>query len=116
MDCSRFVPSQCKAYCCTSFPIEKTLYVSHFFNRQRTVTREEKIDEQHVLPITDDGYCCFLSKDYHCVIYDERPELCREFGKGSSDLMKCPFMDAAGKDRPEADKHRLLKIQRGQAP
>jgi Fe-S-cluster containining protein len=116
MDCSRFVPGQCKAYCCTSFPIEKNLYVSQYFNRQRPVIREDEIDDQFVLPITSDGYCCFLSSDYKCVIYEDRPTLCRDFGKGSTDLMKCPFMDSQGKDRSEVEKKRLLKIQRGQAP
>lgn len=44
-----------------------------------------------VIPLTEDCTCPFLDKDYKCVIYKHRPEVCQKFGDESHPLLVCPY-------------------------
>jgi len=47
------------------------------------------IDEEYTMPLTNDGMCPFLSRhDQVCVIYDDRPYVCRAFGEIPE--LQCP--------------------------
>ena len=62
---------------------------------------------EHVIPLTDDGFCVFLSHDKRCVIYKDRPLLCRLYGTipqlqctrlcGLQDDLLAEVMDARGR-------------------
>lgn len=62
-----------------------------------------------VLPQTGQEQCVFLSSEYRCQIYEDRPKTCREFGKIDSPLMQCPFMDKYGRRRTPQERKRVEK-------
>jgi Fe-S-cluster containining protein len=43
--------------------------------------------------------CPFLTYDLKCNIYEDRPFVCREFGKESHLMMKCCYQDKEGRVR-----------------
>ena len=105
-DCSKFVPSKCKAYCCGPTPIPKETYYHYLHARYRPVLQEVDLDDC-ILPNTGTQYCTFLSDNYHCLIYEDRPKQCHEFGKVDSPLMQCPFMNKNGKKRNQKEKEKV---------
>jgi len=58
-------------------------------------------------PATGDGYCVFLDPEGGCVIYDDRPDICRVFGL--TDKLPCPFIKVNGNRRSKAMETRLLR-------
>ena len=105
-DCSRFVPHECKCFCCGPVPVLKETYEANKHLRFRPVLRE--LDHgDHIFPDTGQQYCTFLSDDFQCLIYDNRPQVCQDFGKLDSPLMKCPYMDKSGKNRTTKDQKKV---------
>ncbi len=99
---------KCKAECCNICPIPKHTLDKNKWLIQRDIITELSFEYsghvpigegEHVVPITEDGKCCFLRKDLQCAIYEERPFLCRKFGDESHPRMTCRFQDKDGKER-----------------
>ncbi|RAP29834.1 hypothetical protein DID78_03060 [Candidatus Marinamargulisbacteria bacterium SCGC AG-343-D04] len=107
-DCSKFVPHECKCWCCGPVPVKKEVYEANKHLRFRPVLKELDIDG-HIFPDTGSTYCTFLSDDYHCLIYDSRPDICQQFGFLDSPLMQCPYMDKHGKTRSKSNRKQLEK-------
>jgi Fe-S-cluster containining protein len=59
-----------------------------------------------LIPVTKDIRCPFLKPDKTCAVYEERPDVCREFG--ISPRLVCAYFRADGKARTPA-KTRQLK-------
>lgn len=108
-DCSDFVPHACKAYCCGPVPIKKDVYEKHKHKCARPVVFERAVEDGMIIPETGTQYCAFLSPGYTCLIYEDRPNVCKLFGKVPSALMQCPFMDINGKKRSDSEKKRVEK-------
>ena len=114
-DCKKFVPKTCKAYCCGNVPIKKESYFKHFFNQQRPVIEEQDLGDS-IFPKTCDGVCTFLDKNYQCLIYDDRPEQCRDFGCTTKPFMACPYMHINGKPRTkEEQEHYKTEMKKNEA-
>ena len=108
-DCSDFVPHLCKAYCCGPVPIKKEIYEKNKHKCARPVISERVVEDGMILPETGEKYCTFLSPSYTCLIYEDRPDVCKLFGKIPSPLMQCPFMDINGNKRSKSDRKRVEK-------
>lgn len=57
--------------------------------------REHYHVEGTVIPLTVDGECCFLTEDRRCNVYEDRPEMCKNYmcdTKGDNDAMKSWFV------------------------
>lgn len=64
-----------------------------------------------IMPLTDDGRCVFLRKDFKCDIYDDKPEICRQFGLRGG-VLECHRVTPNGRIRsPEEVKRKLKKLQ-----
>lgn len=95
----------CKAMCCGIVPIEIDIYNKLKHKRKKFVIKEIKIDERYIIPLTIPMFlfficigrliplkflnCCFLTKDFQCSIYEDRPKICKLFGQIPK--MKCKF-------------------------
>ena len=62
-----------------------------------------------ILPITADGVCTFLTDDYQCGIYEERPEICKNFGKDERKCNRCPYMDSQGNTLPREKRKKIKR-------
>ena len=91
--------------------MDTPLFTKNFDKIQRPVTELVPFDNAVVIPITDDGYCPFLTNDYQCAIYDERPEVCRKFGDESHPQLFCEFQTKDGKERNKKDRRKISEIQ-----
>jgi len=101
-DCSKVVPGKCKADCCGPVPIEKEFYQKHFYLKQRDIIGEREFNadgQDFIIPETKDLTCIFLNKDYKCMIYNDRPFVCKKFGDGTHKCMTCPYIKPNGKLR-----------------
>jgi Fe-S-cluster containining protein len=126
---------KCKAACCGPFPIQADLWerLKHKAERQIISVKrfispiltkafvEGKIDAEeaeHVYVETELDpelkchRCPFLSYDYKCNIYDDRPFVCREFGTESNIMMKCGYQDKDGRERSRQQRRAIDREQR----
>jgi len=106
-DCKK-VLSKCKAKCCGPVPFPKKLYKKLRAKTQRKVIKTKEIYQRMgsslgvmVIPFTLEMICPFLDGRHWCSIYEERPEMCRIFGKESIDakLLRCPYLKENGEER-----------------
>tara|TARA_Y100000034_G_C6757435_1_gene337102 strand:- start:221 stop:493 length:273 start_codon:yes stop_codon:yes gene_type:complete len=67
--------------CCGLIPLPKETFDK---NKDRIQTKIIKLNELHlnkVLAVTEDLQCVFLNrKNKKCVIYPDRPEICKNYG------------------------------------
>jgi Fe-S-cluster containining protein len=98
----------CKAECCGIVPIPKELAKRH---EQMAQAKAEEIvawGENDVVPLTEDAFCIFLDRDTKkCVIYKERPDVCRKYGLIED--LQCAYVDLRGKTRTSAKQRRMLR-------
>lgn len=82
----------CKAACCGFAPIPADLYERRKYLIQRKVAMIQELPGKHVIAVDKNGVCAFLTCEYTCAIYDERPEICRRFGEPNEThpFLKCP--------------------------
>ena len=114
-NCKNFVPHTCKAYCCGNVPIKKESYYKHFFNQQRPVIEEKDLGDS-IFPKTSDGICAFLDNNYQCLIYDDRPQQCRDFGCTDKPFMACPYMHTNGKPRTKEEQEQYkIEMKKNEA-
>ena len=111
-DCSKVCPKKCKADCCGYVPIPKQIW-EKFKNRAQRVYKEVPYDETHILPLTEDLNCPFLSKEYKCIIYEDRPWLCKLFGTKEIQGLKCPYLKANGSKRGKEERKRMIGTNNG---
>lgn len=106
-DCKK-MHSKCGAQCCGIVPIPKETYNNNLDKISRQP--HEVLDhEDHVIPLTKDGHCPFLSEDLTCNIYEDRPSVCRKFGDESHPMLFCPYLDKNGKERSRQARRKLEK-------
>ena len=74
--------------CCAMVTIHKNVWEKHKDKALKPVKELRELRDS-VLPITHDGYCVFLSDDKKCMIYSDRPQVCRDFGE--KPLVPCPY-------------------------
>jgi Fe-S-cluster containining protein len=51
---------------------------------------------------TYDRHCCFLNRDdFSCIVYNDRPYICRAFGRSEDPMLQCPYLHPNGTLRSE---------------
>jgi Fe-S-cluster containining protein len=101
--------------CCGPVPIPEEV-----FNRNMQKIEVPVDDFLHingdVFAVGKDGACAFLGERKKCLIYDERPEVCRLYGMSNDPRLMCMFLKPNGRPRSEASQRqidRLLKKAMG---
>ena len=108
-NCSRCL-SKCEAYCCGPVPMTPAFIEAH--KVVRPIIKLIQLGDNLVIPETEDLRCPFLSADFKCTVYDDRPEVCKTFGDESAMLMTCPYQAADGRVRSRQER-RSLERQTG---
>lgn len=121
--------SKCKAVCCGPVPLEVNLVEKNRHKLVRPII-EEKFFEgpvmeensfsdlknvktaEMVLMTSEGNYCPFLTEDYKCNIYEDRPFVCKEFGKETHPLMRCSFQDKDGRVRSRQETRSIEREQK----
>jgi Fe-S-cluster containining protein len=57
--------------------------------------------------LTEDLNCPFLDENYRCVIYSDRPWICKLFGTKEVKGLKCPYLKTDGSKRGREERKRL---------
>ena len=92
--------------CCGMVHIPKSTWEKHK-HKARLVKKFIEIDDSNeVVAIGEDTSCVFL-KDFKCAIYEDRPDICRQYGL--SDELPCPYIKPNGNPRSPA---KVKRIQR----
>lgn len=107
MNCSKCI-NKCKAACCGIVPIPVSIYEKHKHKANREVLKENVFDDI-IIPKTKDCVCPFLSDDFSCLIYEERPDICKKFGDESHLLMTCSFQSNDGQIRSRPEKREIQR-------
>lgn len=87
--------------CCGIIPIPEELA-----NKTTNLIQKDKIKEtikigNDVYFITKDMFCIYLDKKKRCMIYDERPMVCRLYG--TDPRLPCPHFRLDGTKRDKLD-------------
>jgi hypothetical protein len=97
-------PKDCGC-CCGILPFPKETWEKHKAKAQYAVKAVEEFgDEVGITPVDATLDCVFLSKEKQCVIYEDRPEICREYG---DEKCPCPYFDSKGVKRTRQDRRRV---------
>lgn len=107
MDCSQCL-LKCKAQCCGPVPIPKKVYYA--MPKARVPVSEQEFYD-FVIGTDKDNYCVFLSEDYRCTIYNQRPEVCKKFGDESQIEMTCRFQAKDGRIRARGELREIGRQQ-----
>ncbi len=103
--------NKCQAKCCSFVPFDKEFFTKKFDKIQIAVSEFAPFHDNLVIPITADGTCPFLSSSFDCMIYDERPPICRKFGDASHINMTCAYQTADGQARSNKEFKKISKQQ-----
>lgn len=96
-------------YCCKGVPFDKEMFQRNSHKIVRPFTKLGLLPNNQILPYTEDMFCVFLRDDMRCNVYDERPQICRDFGCKNTKV-KCPFLNTLGKKRGEVKIKQLKRI------
>jgi len=90
--------------CCGAIPIHKKLWEKHrhLLPPKVFVT----VIGDYIFP--DSTMCVYLDENKNCMIYKDRPGVCRTFG---SKELPCPFLKPSGKLRSIASKKKIMRLQ-----
>jgi len=87
--------SICHAACCGIVPIPSATFHANKHLLQRKVELMPFPGDQIVAVEVETATCGFLTHDYHCAIYDNRPEVCRLFARRGEThpMLKCEHLE-----------------------
>ena len=107
----------CKGDCCgnTILPMELIEKNRDKFQVKSIKESKADFDEGPILFCeTEDDKCVFLNREtIRCMIYKDRPDICKRFGLDKNDmLMQCPFLKPNGNIRSPAKQRRYQRINR----
>lgn len=92
--------------CCGIVPIP-TIVWNKNKNKIQKFIKTIHASEVFVFPITEDLKCCFLSKENKCMIYDDRPDICKRYG--ICEELPCPYLKPNGNLWSEAKAKQIKK-------
>lgn len=94
--------------CCGLIPLPSRIVFDNAHLMQGVVTKRTVIPhdfaghEEQIFFVTQDFKCVFLDREKHrCLIYNDRPKVCRDYGR-IKDLLCC-HIDMAGRARTPAE-------------
>ena len=99
---------ECEAECCGIVPLPKPLAKKYEHLAQRKIEELIPLSEDEIIPVTKDLKCVFLNKEHECVIYDDRPELCQNYGIVPE--LQCPYLKENGNRRSPAKVKRARRL------
>jgi len=95
--------------CCGIVPIKKEIWEKHKQKKQREIEEIKEIRDE-VYIICEDLKCIFLREpDKKCAIYEDRPQVCRNYGIGKFDALSCPYIKPNGNPRSPAMQRRIQR-------
>jgi Fe-S-cluster containining protein len=101
----------CAANCCGPIPMPKETYerVKGLALAKHEAFEDDSDQEVYVVNSEDSLKCVFLKPDCSCAIYEDRPEVCRNYGTAPD--LECPYIKPNGNLRsPAQNKHVQRKI------
>lgn len=107
MNCSNCIKS-CEAKCCGVVPLPDSVWEKH--TPVREVIKKFDMGNGYTVGMTKDAYCPFLSKDFRCTIYEDRPEVCKKFGDETEILMTCSYQAKDGRIRSRQERRALYSV------
>lgn len=116
-DCSKCL-ARCKADCCHGpVPMPKGFIDRHVAVRPIVIRKDFGSDHEIAMALDERtrngeansvmGVCPFLGFDDRCSIYEDRPDVCREFGSESHPMMICSYQSRDGRIRSRQE-HRAI--------
>jgi Fe-S-cluster containining protein len=91
--------------CCGPIPISKELFEKHKDKIQREI--KQIVGDFY---LTEDLKCIFLNKETKkCEVYEDRPQICRNYGIGKNDALSCPYIKPNGNLRSSAMQRRIQR-------
>lgn len=98
----------CKADCCGAVPMSKSVVKKNEHLAQIQPIKVHQLSGDDVYVETEDMRCVFLNRATHkCVIYDDRPTVCREYGQIAD--LPCPYVALNGRPRSPAKVKRMRR-------
>jgi Fe-S-cluster containining protein len=88
--------------CCGPFPMDYGFWLTH---RDKAKKCEMKFTVSTATPVSD--RCPFLDDKNKCVVYDDRPLICRNFGIDPK--LPCPFLKPNGSPRSDAGRKKIFR-------
>ena len=106
IDCSKCPERGC---CCGIFPFDKKVIEKHRDKFQ--IVPEKEVDMgDRVAFITNDLLCVFLNRQTKlCMIYNDRPDVCKMFGVVENKELQCVYFRRSGNKRSDASKRQVEK-------
>lgn len=100
----------CKADCCGFVPISKKVIEENKHKIQVKIeNRLEGETEDYLL--TNDLFCAFLNRETKkCMIYEQRPKICKIYGVSKDERLRCPHFKPNGNPWSEAMKKRVERM------
>lgn len=97
LDCQE-MHHKCRAVCCKAIALPRKIWEE---NQDKVITKPQEVVDfpDYIFPLTETGGCPFLKDDHHCNIYENRPDVCKEFGNESTIYMSCPYLHKSGQVR-----------------
>ena len=98
--------------CCGCVPLPPEIITKHIQKLQRPVIEilDVQDTDKGVIALTPDRHCIFLSKERRCLIYLDRPKVCRVFGL--TPTIPCWYIKPDGRKRSRHDTVRMLRHNR----
>ncbi len=109
---SSCIEAGCNQECCFPIPLPYRLWKKRSDEaRECRVFKERVSGETWILAVPVDGEvsCVFLKRG-RCVVYRDRPDVCRRYGV--SEDLQCPYLDLDGDPRPRGEVEKFLKRYR----
>lgn len=66
-----------------------------------------KVFDDQVVPTRKVGGCVFLDRQKRCLIYEDRPEVCRKYGES---CLPCPILRPDGTRRSREEKRQMKEM------
>lgn len=97
--------------CCGPVPIKTEIYEKH---KDKAADHHLTDIGGHVIALkhhngAPTAECAFLGEDKKCLIYEDRPALCRIFG--CTDALPCPFLEKDGSPRNRRSRRKVERLQ-----
>lgn len=106
----------CKADCCGPVVFPKQIVAKNIEKVQREIGEHKDAGDEIALLPKDGVACVFLTEEYECAIYDDRPDVCKRFGCGRDEankeelLLYCPHFKPNGNPWSPAKKKQLQRL------
>ncbi len=106
IDCSK-CPD--RGSCCGPIPFKEDFIEKHKDKIQIKISKKFQ-DKLGIYLLTEDMGCVFLNrKTRKCMIYEERPEICKAYGEVDNIRIMCPYFKKNGNPRSEAQRKKIMR-------